>query len=532
MVETIRTACSRVATLPLPFQYLLLFAAVALGHLTLLRLPYFWDEAGYYIPAALDFFHRGELIPEYTNAHPPLPNVLLGTLWHLTGFHILATRLAACAFAAGSLLAVYRLTLRLLNPAAAAAVTLLTAVYPIWYVQSSLAHADTFTAAFTLAALALYIPAPLGADPPKRLRIAVLFSLAALSKETAIVWPASLAALELVRVIRSHREGALQQRREHARSFAALCTPVLPLLAWYAYHRHKTGFTFGNPEYLRYNATANLTAAHLFQAFRYRFFHIFTQRTMWLPLLLAAACFLLLRGSSQRRPLPPAVLTTIAFVIAANWLCFTVLGGALLTRYLLPVYPLLLLASVAIWQAYTRAWPWLVLLTAAVFLSGWWFSSPSTFAPEDCLVYRNMIVVHQEAISYIAEHMPQATVLTAWPAAAELTRPDLGYVDHQIKVTSIDNFSPAEVAKAAAEPGTYDTALVITTRYTEPTLRRWLLAHPNTRRGLAYTDRELGPEEVAAALGGTILFKDDRHGEWAAVLRFPRSYAARLSQPR
>jgi hypothetical protein len=45
--------------------YPLFFAAVYLSHLTLLRLPYFWDEAGYYIPAAWDFFRTGTLIPSH-----------------------------------------------------------------------------------------------------------------------------------------------------------------------------------------------------------------------------------------------------------------------------------------------------------------------------------------------------------------------------------------------------------------------------------------------------------------------------------
>ena len=39
------------------------FAALLLLHLPLLRLPYFWDEAGYYIPAALDFYRSWLLIP-------------------------------------------------------------------------------------------------------------------------------------------------------------------------------------------------------------------------------------------------------------------------------------------------------------------------------------------------------------------------------------------------------------------------------------------------------------------------------------
>jgi hypothetical protein len=43
--------------------FLAIFAALILLHLPLLRLPYFWDEAGYYIPAALDFYRSWVLIP-------------------------------------------------------------------------------------------------------------------------------------------------------------------------------------------------------------------------------------------------------------------------------------------------------------------------------------------------------------------------------------------------------------------------------------------------------------------------------------
>src|SRR6266496_5322986 len=49
------------------------FLLLILTHAPLLRLPYFWDEAGYYIPAARDLL-AGSLIPHSTpsNAHPPL----------------------------------------------------------------------------------------------------------------------------------------------------------------------------------------------------------------------------------------------------------------------------------------------------------------------------------------------------------------------------------------------------------------------------------------------------------------------------
>ena len=65
-----------------------IFAALYVSHLTVLRLPYYWDEAGYYIPAAWDFFRLGTLIPVSTlsNAHPPLPSIYLALWWKISGF--------------------------------------------------------------------------------------------------------------------------------------------------------------------------------------------------------------------------------------------------------------------------------------------------------------------------------------------------------------------------------------------------------------------------------------------------------------
>src|SRR5438270_8559843 len=138
--------------------YPLFFVAVYLTHFRLLRLPYFWDEAGYYIPAAWDFFRTGSLIPQttLTNAHPPLPSILLASWWHVSGFVVSGTRTLIVMVSAVALVAVFRLAKSLLNASAAAATVLLTALYPIWFVQSTLAHADIFAAAFTLWGLAFY----------------------------------------------------------------------------------------------------------------------------------------------------------------------------------------------------------------------------------------------------------------------------------------------------------------------------------------------------------------------------------------
>src|ERR1700749_3940302 len=92
--------------------FFLTFVAIFLAHWPLLRLPYYWDEAGYYIPAAYDFFRTGSLIPYSTlsNAHPPLPSIYPALWGHASGYLPAVTRIAMCFVTAIALLGVYRLT--------------------------------------------------------------------------------------------------------------------------------------------------------------------------------------------------------------------------------------------------------------------------------------------------------------------------------------------------------------------------------------------------------------------------------------
>src|SRR5690242_13106512 len=91
--------------------FALIFCGIFLLHGPLLRLPYFWDEAGYYVPAAYEFFTSGHLIPQSvpSNAHPPLPAMYLALWWKLSAFKPAVTRMAMLLVAALGLLAVYKL---------------------------------------------------------------------------------------------------------------------------------------------------------------------------------------------------------------------------------------------------------------------------------------------------------------------------------------------------------------------------------------------------------------------------------------
>src|SRR5580700_10375978 len=249
------------APFPLWLVFPVIFALLYVSHFSLLRLPYYWDEAGYYIPAAWDFFRTGSLIPVTTlsNAHPPLPSIYLALWWKTSGFSPEVTREAVLIVASLGLLAVWRLALRAAGSEWVAFWTVvLTGLYPIWFAQSTLAHADIFAAACTLWGLVYALP-----DRDRRPRTAMLwFMAAALSKETAIAVPMTLAALAIVAGFRTAGPARFRAWREAG----WLAMSVLPWCGWYAWHYAKTGFVFGNPEFLRYNAEANMTPVRILAA--------------------------------------------------------------------------------------------------------------------------------------------------------------------------------------------------------------------------------------------------------------------------
>ncbi len=394
--------------LPLWILYAPIFVAVYLSHWSLLRLPYFWDEAGYYIPAALDFFRTGSLIPHstLTNAHPPLPSILLAGWWRIAGLAIHGTRTFVCMVSAAALLGVFRLARLLSGPLVAVLVAILTALYPVWFAQSTLAHADIFAATFTLWALSFYFERYVSPCGPARLAaVAILFSLAALAKETAIVTALVLALWEIVLLV---TERADKESPASLAWLATLAAPALPLAAWYAYHRHKTGFIFGNPEFLRYNATANLSGMRVLVSLWHRMIHLTVHMNLYVPVVATAAVLLMPKVLPRTRTSTRPVLSALAVVLLGNAFAFSVLGGALLTRYLLPLYPLVLLLCVATWWTRGKIIALLASLTAMAFLAGLCINPPYSIAPEDNLTYADMIRLHQQAIAVIAQRFPQA----------------------------------------------------------------------------------------------------------------------------
>jgi hypothetical protein len=521
--------------------FAVIFAFIFLLHATLLRLPYFWDEAGYYIPAARDILLTSSLIPHSTvsNAHPPLVLCWLALWWKLVGYDPLVTRSAMLVVAAFSLLGVFRLAERVSNVPVAVASTLCTAVYPVFFAQSSMAHVDLAAAGLTMWGLCAYLEG-------RVFLFAVWFSMAALAKETAILAPLALFIWEILRstflqkfeAANSHA-GAEQPMREpeagserptglvSARLLAGLLVPLLPLVAWYAYHYSQTGFVFGNPEYFRYNVAATLSFERFLLALGLRLWQAFGYLHLWvLTLAMLLAMFLPARdddGITRRRIAIP-VQVAFLVVLVAYVIALALIGGAVLARYLLPVIPLVIIVAVSTLRRRVRMWPAAIGVVVFAFVVAWFWNPPYGFSPEDNLAYRDYVLLHEDGETFLEARYPMARVLTAWPASDELTRPWLGYITRPMRVVRIEDFSADEVFSAADFRANFDVALVFSTKYepARPLLAHWKRWEELKTRFFGF-HRDLPPAAVARILGGRIVFSEARKGQWVAVVEMERT---------
>jgi 4-amino-4-deoxy-L-arabinose transferase-like glycosyltransferase len=532
--------------------FALIFTAIFLLHLPLLRLPYYWDEAGYYIPAAYDFFTSGTLIPHSvpSNGHPPLPAIYLALWWKLSAFKPAVTRVAMLLTAALGLTAVFRLARWLTDASVGMATVVCVGLFPVWFAQSSLAHADLPAAALVLWGLFFYFRSLLGAGyryaaaaseiddelpadflhSRRDLGISVaLFSLAALSKETAVIFAFALAAYDLV-------DGFRQRYNVWVLLRAVLLTlSALPIALWFIYHHHQTGFFFGNPEFFSYNVTGTLTPLRIALSLAARLWHMFGYMNLWLLTLMTVWVMRyppLDDGTGVlRRRIPLALQFRIGAILLANLICFSLLGGAVLARYLLPMYPLVILIGIATLRRRLQEWKWMVALILAAFVLALFTNPFGYIPPEDNLSYRNYVLLHKEAADYLENRHPKAHVLTAWTATDELTKPFLGYVREPMSVVRVEDFSYSQLQMASMGPSAYDVALVFSTKQ-EPTtslLDRWPWWERMSRKYFGF-HRDLPPEAAAVVLGGRVTWQRARGQQWIAIISFDRIENAGLTE--
>ena len=233
-----------------------------------------------------------------------------------------------------------------------------------------------------------------------------------------------------------------------------------------------------------------------------------------------------------RQRIPFWIQAAFFSVVLAYLGLMSLVGGAVLARYMLPVVPLVILALVSTLWRRVRYWKPIVAAVAIAFVAGLFSNPPYGFSLEDNLAYRDYIVLHAEASRFLAMRYSGERVLTAWPASDELTRPWLGYVDASasppLRVLRVEDFSVSQIDVAARARDRFDVALVFSTKYQPPhaLFENWDAWQRMKKEFFGY-HRDLLPEDIAQRLGGTIVYHKEMNGQWIAVIAVEREQDAK-----
>ncbi len=463
---------------------------VLLSHATFLELPFFWDELGQFVPAALDIFRDGDWIPHSTvpNVHPPGVMAYLAAVWTAAGYSIASTRVAMLALAAAGVVITLRLGLRLgLSWGAAVLAAGFLCISPLFFAQAMMAQLDMPAMVFFSLALLLFLE-------ERIIPAAITCTVLVMVKETGIVAPALFGAWLW-----------MERRRREALWFLL---PVPPLLIWLIALERSTGHLFGSAEFTAYNLWYPLHPVRMSLALVRRLYYLLAGSGHCIG---TTAVVLALRRTK--------IFGTRAWHIAAalaavHVVLVSVLGGAVLERYLLPLLPVVYIGFAAALRQGSAGWRVAGGLTiSGTLLVANFVNPPYPFPLENNLAYTDFVELHAEAARYLESHVPDATIAATFPLAAELRRPDFGYVRRPLHVREIYNYSAANVAAL----GENVAVLVLYSEAWDPLC---LMRNPQwtafLRRYYEY-EPPVNASQVRVLLGAQLVARWTRHGQWIEI---------------
>jgi 4-amino-4-deoxy-L-arabinose transferase-like glycosyltransferase len=477
--------------------FLIAFALMIALHLPILKSPFHWDELGQFAPASLDLFTDGSLVAHSTlpNVHPPGVMAIVALAWRIFGVSVAAARVAMLAVASLGLLFSYLLALRLCRAAAPAIVAVLFLfASPIFFSQSEMILLDMPAMTFTALALLLFLDGRYAA-------CAAACTVLVLMKETSITTPMVFGAWLLFR----------EKRIREALYFFA---PAIALGAWLVLLHLKTGHWLGNEQFARDNVNDALSFMHIALGLGGRLYFLFIADGRFLGAIALIAGFRRLRGREWK---------IAAMVGVAQVVVVTVLGGALLERYLIPVLPILYAAIAAAAMVYPLRWRW-ISHTAMIGLSvaGWFWNPPYPFAYENNLAWTDFVALQKDAASYLEANAPDKRILSSWPFTGAVQHPYLGYVNRPLASIELPSYTFHLDDIVGFDRNSYDLLVVYEKFWTfegrafdnkllRPIIQQYKDYHPQATEA-----------EIRAGLGLIPIRKWERGGQWIEIYAKPQ----------
>jgi hypothetical protein len=395
-------------------------------HLGYLRLPYFWDEAQQFVPAARDILHSGSIIPISVapNVHPPGVMLYMAAAWRLAGESPAVTRSAMLLLSVFGLLSAFLVSIELSKEVRGMPAFLTAALLgasPLFFAQSIMAQLDAPAMLFTMLALLLFLQ-------ERMILSAAACVVLVLVKETGLATPLVLSVWL-----------AYERRWRDAGYFLA---PVVVLASWLVALHGATGEWAGNRAFAQYNVLYPLHPVRLGVNLLRRIYYLAIADFRWLGVI---AVFTVWRHGYLRT----RAWRVVGCLLAAHVLEFTIFGGAVLERYLLPVMPLVFAAMAAALGMFKR--PQRIAATVVLLagtMAGNVLNPPYPFPYDNNLAYTDFLRLGADAADYLAHWYPHARVDTAWPLTMELEKPELGFVRRPIAVHAMGGMTSEALDRA------------------------------------------------------------------------------------
>jgi 4-amino-4-deoxy-L-arabinose transferase-like glycosyltransferase len=468
-------------------------------HIPFFSLPYFWDEMGQFVPAALDIFHDGAWVPHSAvpNSHPPGVMAYLALVWRVFSYSIPITRAAMLLLAGFAVYFSSHLAARLCHGLGRVPVfvaTLLLLLDPLFYMQSMLAQLDMPAMLFTVLALLLFIE---DRHPAAALACTALV----LAKETGAVLPLILGAVLLFD----------SARRPSAAYYAA---PFVVLAAWFLALWSATGHLFGDAGFTQYNIAYSLNPVRAAFSLLRRIYYLFFADFRWVGSVALVLAWKRTRIYSGR------AWTIVCCFVAAHVLLVSLLGGAELERYLLPVLPLVYIAMAAAWMTVSPLWRNIgIAATAAGLVAGLFVNPPYPFPFENNLAMVDFVQVHRSAARFLETTYADQAIYTAWPLTQALRDPAFGYVSRKLAPVEASDLHLSTLT--ALDPRKV-TVLVLYSRVWEP---RWgVLEWPLVQRFLTrfyQYEPQMDSAQVHRQFGLVPVRRWEQRGQWVEIYARP-----------
>jgi hypothetical protein len=290
--------------------------------------------------------------------------------------------------------------------------------------------------------------------------------------------------------------------------------PFAALAIWFFALWHATGHVFGDSDFTHYNAIYSLNPVRVVVALLRRIYYLFTDNFRWV------GSFAMLFAWKRTRLYSTRPWKIVWCFIAAHVLLVSVLGGASLERYLLPVLPLVYIAMGAAFQLQRPQWRYVgIPAVAAGLLAGLFLNPPFPFPFENNLAMVDFVDLHRAAAQFLEKSYRGKTIYTAWPLTQALRNPAFGYVDQKLVAAET---SDLRFSTLNALPPESVELLVLYSRTWEPPwgVLQWTPVRTFLSRFYEY-EREMTPAEVRQHFGLVPVRRWTRRSQWIEIYTRP-----------